>query len=184
MFKELIEKIAVSLDQGRIPYMIIGGQAVLYYGEPRFTKDIDITLGIDADTVSKVLVLTSKLSLTVLVNDVEEFVKKTMVLPLLDASTGVRVDFIFSHSQYERQAIERAKGVKYGKTSVKFASLEDVVIHKIIAGRPRDMEDVSTILLKNPEYDYQYILRWLRKFDDSLGESFVETFKKLVTDIQ
>jgi len=67
---------------------------------------------------------------------------------------------------------------------VKFASLEDVVIHKIIAGRPRDMEDVSTILLKNPEYDYQYILRWLRKFDDSLGESFVETFKKLVTDIQ
>ena len=149
-----------------------------------FTKDIDITLGIDADALSKVLVLTSKLNLTVLVNDVEEFVKKAMVLQLLDASTGVRVDFIFSHSQYERQAIERAKGVKYEKTSVKFASLEDVVIHKIIAGRARDMEDVSTILLKNPEYDYQYISRWLWKFDDSLGESFVETFKRLVIDIK
>lgn len=183
MFKELIERIAVSLDQDRIPYMIIGGQAVLYYGEPRFTKDIDITLGIDADSLSKVLVLTSELNLTILVNDVEDFVKKTMVLPLLDASTGVRVDFIFSHSQYERQAIERAKGVKFGKTSVKFALLEDVVIHKIIAGRPRDMEDVSTILLKNPEYDYQYISRWLRKFDDSLGENFLETFKKLSDEI-
>lgn len=184
MFKELIERIAVSLDQDRIPYMIIGGQAVLYYGEPRFTKDIDITLGIDADSLSKVLVLTSELNLTILVNDVEDFVKKTMVLPLLDASTGIRVDFIFSHSQYERQAIEKSNKVKFGDTIVRFASLEDVVIHKIIAGRARDSEDVSAILLKNPEYDYQYISRWLGKFDDSLGESFVETFKKLVTDIQ
>jgi len=25
--------------------MVIGGQAVLLYGEPRLTKDIDITLG-------------------------------------------------------------------------------------------------------------------------------------------
>lgn len=183
MFKELIERIAVSLDQDRIPYMIIGGQAVLYYGEPRFTKDIDITLGIDADSLSKVLVLTSELNLTILVNDVEDFVKKTMVLPLLDASTGVRVDFIFSHSQYERQAIERSNKVKFGDTIVRFASLEDVVIHKIIAGRPRDMEDVSTILLKNSEYDYQYISRWLRKFDDSLGESFLKTFKKLSDEI-
>lgn len=182
MFKELIERIAISLDKEGIPYMIIGGQAVLLYGEPRFTKDIDITLGIDVDTLNKVLVLTSKLSLTILVNDVVDFVKKTMVLPSLDVSTGIRIDWIFSHSNYERQAIERAKGVKFGKTSVKFAPLEDVVIHKIIAGRPRDMEDVSTILLKNPEYDYQYISRWLRKFDGSLGENFLETFKKLLTN--
>lgn len=54
---------------------------------------------------------------------------------------------------------------------------------ELIAGRPRDMEDVSTILLKNPEYDYQYISRWLRKFDDSLGENFLETFKKLSDEI-
>jgi len=184
VFKELIERIALSLERKRIPYMIIGGQAVLYYGEPRFTKDIDITLGVDVDALGKCMALASELNLTFLVNDVEDFVKKTKVLPLQDAPTGVRVDFIFSHSQYERQAIERAKGVKFGKTSVKFASLEDVVIHKIIAGRARDIEDVSAMLLKNPEYDYQYISRWLRKFDDSLGESFVETFKKLVTDIQ
>jgi len=40
VFKELIERIAVSLDQDRIPYMIIGGQAVLYYGEPRCLQKI------------------------------------------------------------------------------------------------------------------------------------------------
>ncbi len=48
---------------------------------------------------------------------------------------------------------------------VKFATLEDVIIHKIIAGRPRDLEDVKTILLKNPNYNPKYIYKWLKKFD-------------------
>ena len=46
MFKELITKIGDALNKKSIPYMIIGGQAVLIYGEPRLTRDIDITLGI------------------------------------------------------------------------------------------------------------------------------------------
>jgi len=46
VFKELITKIGDALNRKSIPYMIIGGQAVLIYGEPRLTRDIDITLGI------------------------------------------------------------------------------------------------------------------------------------------
>ncbi|KXK27701.1 MAG: hypothetical protein UZ01_02988 [Candidatus Brocadia sinica] len=38
MFKELIERIAISLEKEEIPYMIIGGQAVLYYGERDLQK--------------------------------------------------------------------------------------------------------------------------------------------------
>ncbi|MDF1536455.1 MAG: hypothetical protein P1S46_08155 [bacterium] len=45
MFQELIASIAASLNVRKIPYMIIGGQAVLLYGEPRLTRDIDVTLG-------------------------------------------------------------------------------------------------------------------------------------------
>ena len=47
MFKKLLEKIARGLDKRKIPYMVIGGNAVLIYGEPRLTQDIDITLGLD-----------------------------------------------------------------------------------------------------------------------------------------
>lgn len=39
--KRLIKRIAKVLDKEKIPYMIIGGQAVLIYGELRLTKDID-----------------------------------------------------------------------------------------------------------------------------------------------
>jgi hypothetical protein len=45
MFEQLLEAIARGLERLSIPYMLIGGQAVLLYGEPRLTCDIDITLG-------------------------------------------------------------------------------------------------------------------------------------------
>ncbi len=43
MFEHLLAKIATALNKAEIPYMVIGGQAVLLYGEPRLTKGIDIT---------------------------------------------------------------------------------------------------------------------------------------------
>jgi hypothetical protein len=49
VFKDLIKRIARELSRRRIPYMIIGGQAVLLYGEPRLTKGIDITLGVGVE---------------------------------------------------------------------------------------------------------------------------------------
>lgn len=54
MFKKEIEKIAKVLRKRKIPYMIIGGQAVLLYGEPRLTKDIDIALGITIKKLSSI----------------------------------------------------------------------------------------------------------------------------------
>ena len=121
MFKELIKKIATVLQLERIPYMIIGGQAVLYYGVPRFTKDIDITLGLDLSSLKNITEIASKLELTILAD--EDFVNKTMVLPAI--TEGIRVDFIFSTSIYERQAIKRAREAKIDEVEVKIASLED-----------------------------------------------------------
>ena len=126
--------------------MVIGGQAVLLYGEPRLTRDIDITLGLDADGVENILSILPDLSLVPLVKNPKEFVEKTMVLPTIDEESGIRVDFIFSFSPYERQALKRVRSVDFEGTRVAFASLEDVIIHKIIAGRPRDIDDAKSIL--------------------------------------
>jgi predicted nucleotidyltransferase len=184
MFQKLLRMIANELNTLRMPYMVIGGQAVLLYGEPRLTKDIDITLGVGVEELEKIKNAVQKLALRILVDNPEEFVKKTMVLPVMDDKTGIRVDFIFSFSLYEKQAIERAFDVKFGTTAVKFASLEDVVIHKIVAGRGRDIEDVKAILLKNPNYNVRYIQGWLKEFDKSLNESFSAVFHEIEEEIK
>ena len=182
MFKKLLKKIANELNAHNIPYMVIGGQAVLIYGEPRLTKDIDITLGVGVSKLNEINSIVKKLNLKILVD--ENFVRNTMVLLVIDEKTGIRVDFIFSFSLYEKQAIKRATDIKFGNTIVKFASLEDLVIHKIIAGRAIDIEDVRSIILKNPDYNAEYIKRWLQEFDKSLNEKFLKVFQKIVKEIK
>lgn len=184
MFQRLLNKMARELKGCSIPYMVIGGQAVLLYGEPSLTRNIDIIVGIGVDELDRVAGTLPAVPLKVLVEDAREFVAKTMVLPTLEEESGIRVDFIFSFSPYERHDIERAVDVKLGRTTAKFGSLEDVVIHKIIAGRPRDIEDVKSILLKNSGYDSGYIENWLKNFEDSLGQGFLATYRSVLQEIK
>ena len=184
MFQKILRRIAGGLKQASIPYMVIGGQAVLLYGEPRLTRDIDVTLGIGVGELARIKKVLPAMGLKILVKNDREFVERTMVLPTKDKESEIRVDFIFSSSPYERQAIGKARDIKLGRTRVKFASLEDVVIHKLISGRPRDLEDIKSILVKNPRYDSDYISGWLREFDQSLKENFLEAFKKTEEEVR
>ena len=179
MFIELLKRLGSTLGELKIPYMIIGGQAVLLYGEPRLTRDIDITLGIGVEDLEILKTAVKKLNLTILVKSFEKFVKKTMVLPTIDDKTGIRVDFILSWSAYEREAITRARDIKIGRVTVKFSSPEDLIIHKIIAGRQRDIEDIQAILLKNPAINRTFIKKYLAEFDASLGKDFQRSFQNI-----
>lgn len=183
MFQELIARTAASLKVRKIPYMIIGGQAVLLYGEPRLTRDIDVTLGVDVSRLPDLLRSVDDIGLTPLPDDAESFVRRTMVLPTQHEETGIRVDFIFSFTSYEIEAIARAHWVTMAGQDVAFASVEDLIIHKIFAGRPRDLEDVRSVLLRNPGIDSQYIYRWLREFDESVQDGhFTDVFNAVRKD--
>ena len=181
MFEEILSRIGASLTKQGLPYMIIGGQAVLLYGEPRLTRDIDVTLGVDIDHLKELLTVVRELSLKPIPEDVDSFVQNTLVLPALDEASGIRVDFIFSFTPYEQEAIKRSRKITMMGQEVSFASPEDVIIHKIFAGRPRDIEDARTIILKNPDIDTKYIKNWLKEFDASSDKKdFLKTFEEIV----
>ena len=167
MFEQLISRIAAELRRAEIPYMIIGGQAVLLHGLPRMTKDIDITLGVDTRDLGKVVKSVAAVGLEIIPDQFESFVEKTFVLPARHQESGIRVDFIFSFIPYERQAIDRAKPVLLKGEPVMFASVEEVIIHKCFAGRPRDLEDARSIIIKNPDFDRAYVRRWLKELEIS-----------------
>lgn len=181
MLQQLLEKIALALEGRNIPYMVIGGQAVLLYGEPRLTRDIDITLGTGMDRWEEINHLARSLGWKPLA--AKEFSLRTMVLPCVHEASGIRLDLIFSHSAFEQGAMKRVRRVPMGEAEICFAAVEDLVIHKIVAGRPRDLEDVKSMLAKNRDMDLAYVKRWLAEFDASLQEKFVERFVTLQNSV-
>lgn len=178
--KELLAKVARQLEQRKIPYCVIGGQAVLVHGEPRFTRDIDLTLGTSTDRLPELLALAKAEGWRVLVGNAEAFVAQHLVLPCEDATSGVRVDFIFGLTPFERQAVERAQAIEVAGSAVCFATAEDLLIHKLVAGRPRDLEDAAGVMLKNPNLDRAYVRSWLEQFDRDLGTATVRSFAQLL----
>ena len=165
MIEKIIKNIAQHLDQQQIAYMIIGGQAVLLYGRPRLTRDIDITLGVDTDKFALIQGVYKNLKLKPLVENPQDFARSTKVLPTEEPESKVRVDFIFSFTPYEAQAIKNAKQVIIEDYPAKFASCEDVIIHKMIAGRAIDEEDIKSILARNKDaINFKYIEKWLSEF--------------------
>ncbi|MGH7572933.1 MAG: nucleotidyl transferase AbiEii/AbiGii toxin family protein [Gemmatimonadota bacterium] len=78
-----------SLEAKDLPFMLIGGQAVLLHGQPRLTEDIDVTLGVELDRFNTVLEVCEELEQDPLPREVEPFVRETFVLPALHGETGL-----------------------------------------------------------------------------------------------
>ena len=57
-------------------------------------------------------------------------------------------------------------------------TVEDLVVFKIFAGRPRDIEDVRIIMVKNKKIDIGYIEKKLKElsFED---KDLLQIFKKI-----
>jgi predicted nucleotidyltransferase len=177
----LIKNIARQLDGSRIPYMIIGGQAVLLYGRARLTRDIDITLGVNTDQFARVEQMCKKIGLKLLPEDPNDFTAKTNVLPAEELQSKIRVDFIFSFTPYEAQAIAGANRVLLEDYTVRFATCEDVIIHKMVAARPIDHEDVRHLVAKHHNtIDLSYLRHWLSEFSQLPGyENVLRDFEEL-----
>jgi hypothetical protein len=170
-------------NERNIPCMVIGGQAVLLYGEPRLTRIIDITVGIGIDQLDRLEEAASSAGLVPIPSDPRAFARSTMVYPCSDTASGIRVDFIMSFLEYELGPISRGKTVRIGRTDVTFASPEDLIVHKMVAGRPRDLEDVRSILLKNAGLDVPFIAKRLSEFDRTQGGDAKSRFREIVKRI-
>ena len=163
--------------------MVFGGQAVLVYGKPRLTQDIDIILGLEPHQAQPVIDLIGQLGLKMLIDNVEEFLAQTFVLPAIDPETQLRIDFVFSLTDFERQSLGRSRIVEIDGVPVRYISLEDLIVTKIIAGRPRDLEDVKGVILKNPKYDRNFVTKCLRMFDQELDCNFSAVFDDIQRQI-
>jgi predicted nucleotidyltransferase len=86
---------------------------------------------------------------------------------------------IFSFTPYEQAAIERAINVVLDGVAVRFAAAEDLIIHKLVAGRPRDLEDVAGVLARRPKLDESYLTRWLASFREVVPGDLVAEYHRL-----
>ncbi len=66
---------------------------------------------------------------------------------------------------------------------MRFARVEDLVIHKLVAGQPRDLEDIRSILARKPNLDEAYLKRWLPMFRGAVGHDLLRDLETIRKDL-
>jgi hypothetical protein len=144
------------LDALSIRWTLIGALAAnRYRGSPRSTNDVDLLL---ADTGEGLESLEA--ALTAAGWSVRRADSAGELLRLSHAEYGV-ADLLIAGTDYQSQAIERSVVEPFdAHESARVLTAEDVIVHKLIAGRLQDLADVEAILEGGVALDEGYIERW------------------------
>ncbi len=157
-------EIAEFLEECGVRYVILGGLAVQYWGEPRATHDVDITVMVPQGQLERFVQQVLQ-KFRPRLPDALSFALRHRVL-LVETSSRVPVDISLGIPGYEEEVLHRSVRVHLPNVrSLQFISAEDLIIHKCVAGRARDQEDVERILIRQRlQVNLVYIRRWLQEF--------------------
>lgn len=168
-------------DKHKWSMCFIGGLAVQRWGEPRFTKDADITLltgfGKESQFIDELLLI-----YPARISDAKQFAIRNRVL-LLESEDSVPIDIALGALPFEEHAIERSSKFQYApKCILNTCSAEDLIVHKSFANRPQDWFDIESILIRqNSLLDLKLIWLELRPLAELKHDaSILETLRTQV----
>lgn len=138
-------------------YCFIGGLAVLRWGEPRETVDVDLTLltGFSGeDQFISVLLEAFEGRIA----EAAAFARVNRVL-LLRAASGVGLDIALAGLPFEESVVARASTFTYPPdVPLRTCSAEDLLVLKAFADRPKDWMDIEGIIVRqSADLDWPYV---------------------------
>ena len=152
-------------------WYVFGAQAVIAYGVPRLSADVDVTVKLEPDDPLR-FASDMKAAGFVLRAEDPEFVRRTRVMPFVHAATAMPLDIVLAGSGLEDEFLERARTVDLGDTIVPLIALEDLIIAKILASRPQDLTDVRSLWrFHGCNLDERRIRRTLQLLEEALDQS-------------
>lgn len=150
-------------------WYVFGAQAAIFHGIARATADIDVTVDPGGRSTTEIASALSVEGFALRTPD-DDFVAKTRVLPVAHRDTHVPVDVVFAGPGLEDLFFERVIERKIGALTLPIAAAEDLIVMKILAGRPKDLEDIRAIVSANPDLDAATVRETLSLLEQALDQ--------------
>jgi hypothetical protein len=168
-----------------ITFALIGGLAVSVRGEPRLTVDIDATIAGDVEVGLRLARQLTSSPFEPLFDGVEEVVATAFILPIRHRATAVKVDLALGLTGFEQGALERSRMEQVAGTLVPVVSAEDLLLMKALAGRPRDLEDLRGILIRQGEkMDLNRARTLARELDEAVGSDVLARLDASIDEVR
>ena len=178
--RELLKNIARIFEKLKLPYSVTGGMAVLIWGRPRFTADIDIVIEIKPSDVKGLVKALKDLNESGYIDEdtANEIVRRGGEFNFIDGPTGVKVDFwVSDNGEFDLSRLKRRVAKEILGQKIYFVSPEDLILSKLKwykkSGSSRHLEDAESVLkISEAVLDKNYLTEWAEKLGikDELGK--------------
>jgi hypothetical protein len=166
----LLADLSAVLRALGLRWYVFGAQAVVIHGRPRLTEDVDVTVDLAAIGSQSLVerLVSAGFELAEFADD--EFVEVTRVLPFVHTVTGMALDVVLAGPGLEQLFLADAAQVELGGVLVPVIRVEHLLVTKILAARPKDLEDAREILQTRGDVDLDLVRGLLREIEIDIGE--------------
>jgi len=153
---QVAQELGAALEARGQEYAFGGAIALAYWGEPRGTVDVDLTLFIPPDRPSACIELLQDIGCDVAVGDALESLREHGFCRV--SYRGVRVDAFLPIVPFYEAARARRVSVTLGKRTIMIWGPEVLTVFKMMFFRRKDLADVEQIIrIYGAKLDHSWI---------------------------
>jgi hypothetical protein len=142
---EAARELQLVLDGRGWRFCLIGGLALLRWGQPRLTRDVDVSLLCPFGDEDRFTLPIIDAGFLPRLADAAAFARQSRVL-LVASPKGIPIDIALAALPFEEGVIDRSSLFEFEPgCALRTCSAEDLVILKLFALRPQDVLDAETV---------------------------------------
>jgi len=176
-----LDLLVALLEDMSVQYVIVGGLAIRAYSIPRATEDLDFTLAMGREHLPGLYEALEKQDYAVPEPYRSGWVDQVKGLNLVKlkryvGGRGIDVDLFLADSSFQKEILRRRRMADVEGRNLWIASPEDMVLLKVLAGRPRDLLDVNDVLFMQAPLDLEYLRHWASELgvEEALEKALTE----------
>ena len=132
----------------KIRYALVGGFAVMAWGQPRMTLDVDALVAVDAKAAASLQDACRNEGLRVSIEDIQSAIAEGSHVTVFDEQSPYHVDAKLARTAFELSEINEAKRITFSDGELVIARPEDTIAFKLVYGSPQDLQDARSILIR------------------------------------
>ena len=164
---DALNHVWAALKPLKLPMALMGGLAAAVWKHPRNTRDVDLLVDVRDLSPDELVDAMKRAGMRSKREPPMLSVGDQRIIQLLYQPPGtfldIQIDVLLADSAYQKEAIKRAAPAKLDEEiEIAVLSCEDLIIHKLLAGRIVDRADVAALLRANRAIlDRAYLNGWL-----------------------
>lgn len=164
---ELLRYLVAEIERLGIPYLVTGSMATIYFGEPRYTNDIDVVVDLPPGRVVEFCQAFPAPDFYVSQEAAQGAVQQRGQFNIIHPVSGLKIDIIIPpDTPFNCERFARATRVRPAADyEAWFASPEDVIIKKMEyyrqGGSEKHLRDITGVLkISGARVDRAYVSDW------------------------